>query len=184
MSHHAQVKSVEALAAFRTTLVLYRDKAIRTLDDVREEVVRTRTWLETDRQLHWRRLIRDREARLAQADQELLTARLSGHPEAIQDRRMAVYRARAALEEAQQGLGRVRHWLNHYQSEIDPRLKPLLHLRQFLATDTEQALNYLANSTTILAEYSAPGTPAPSNSAPSPVSVSPNTPAPTPGGDS
>jgi hypothetical protein len=165
MSSTAKVKSIEALEAFRVNLLVYRDKAGRIVDEFRDEVVRTRIWLQTDRQLHWKRQVHERARDLARAEQELLTARLSGHPEVIQERRMAVHRARAALREAEDGLARVRHWLQHYETEVESPSKAVLQLRDVLANDLAKAVAFLEGAASVLADYAAlaPGQgPAPS----------------------
>lgn len=177
MTRPAQVRSIEALDAFRSTLVVYRDQAGRILDDVHHDAIRTRTWLETDAQLHWRHLIRQRAKLLAQAEQELLTARLSGHPEAVQDRRMAVQRAKTALAEAETGLAHVQHWLRRYDTEVLSRLKSVAQLRILLANDLEQALGFLAGATTTLAQYAA----LEARPAESPAASTPPEPIPNPG---
>lgn len=174
MPQNANVRSIEAIEAFRAVLVLYRDRASRILDDVRDDVVRTRSWLQGDCQLRWRKLVHDRGALLAQAEQELFTARLSGHPGAVQERRMAVNRARLAVREAEEGLDRVRHWLRHYDAEIETRSKPALQLRQLLDTNTQQALAWLRETTDILSDYAALAAPV----IPGPQPASPTSPAP------
>jgi hypothetical protein len=182
MPQNANVRSIEAIDAFRAVLVLYRDRASRILDDVRDDVVRTRSWLQGDCLLRWRKMVHDRSALLAQAEQELFTARLSGHPEAVQERRMAVNRARLAVRQAEEGLDRVRHWLRHYDSEIESRSKPALQLRQLLDTNTQQALTWLRETTDILADYAAlaapliPGPETPASTAAAPEGPASDTP--------
>ena len=58
MPDRAKVTSLEAIEAFRAKLVIYRDRASRVLDEVADEVTRTRGWLEIDRQTHWQGQIR------------------------------------------------------------------------------------------------------------------------------
>ena len=47
MPRQAHVASIEALDDFRAKLVVYLAKAGRVLDDVRQEVVGMRIWLQT-----------------------------------------------------------------------------------------------------------------------------------------
>jgi len=49
MPERAKVTSLEAIEGFRARLIIYRDKAGRVLDEVSEEVSRTRGWLQGDR---------------------------------------------------------------------------------------------------------------------------------------
>src|SRR2546430_12951766 len=60
MPQPAKVTSIEALDDFKANLIVYLEKAGRLLDEISEDVVRTRIWLETDRQLHWKKLVHHR----------------------------------------------------------------------------------------------------------------------------
>lgn len=153
MSTPARVHSIEALDAFRATLLVYLDKAERILDDTMSDVVRTRVWLETDRRLFWRNQIRDKAKLLAQAEAELLTAKLSGHPEVIQERRLVVNRARRALEESEAGRDRVERWIRHFEPEVESRTQVVNQLRQVLSHDMHKAVAFLDASSAALADY-------------------------------
>lgn len=153
MPGQAHVSSIDALEDFRAKLIVYLSKAKRVLDDVRQEIVGTRIWLQTDRQIHWKHELKKRGHRLAQAEQELLSARLSGHPSAIQDRRMAVQRARASVAEAEQSMTRVRSWLRQYDTQVESRLKAVNQLRQVLNQDMRKATAFLETAGKTLAEY-------------------------------
>jgi hypothetical protein len=136
------------------------------LDDVRQEVVATRLWLQSDRQVHWKHEIRKRTKLLAQAEQELFSARLSGHAAAVQDRRRSVARAQRAVAEAEERLAGVKAWLRQYETQVEARLKAVTRLRQILTHDMNKAVAYLDHTGDILAEYAelaaGPQGPAPS----------------------
>jgi hypothetical protein len=149
----AKVQSIPELDAFRASLLVYLEKADRILDDVRHQVVNTRTWLQTDRQLHWKNEVRRRTRALEQAEQELLTARLGGHEGAIQDRRMAVQRARRTVDEAQERQARVRRWLHRYEADVESKLRPVLRLRQVVGYDLQAGVRFLEGAASTLAEY-------------------------------
>ena len=159
MEPQAKVSSLDAVDAFRSSLILYLERARHILDDVRHEVIRTRAWLEQDRQPHWKKQIRLRAHELAQAEQELLTARLSEQPEVVRDRRRTVDRAKAQLQEAEATFDRARHWLRQYDRELDPHSKTTQSLRQLLDLDLVKAVALLAETTRVLADYAelAPG---------------------------
>jgi len=161
MPQLAKVTSIEALDAFKVSLIVYLEKAGRILDEVSEEVVRTRTWLETERLLHWRNQVRKRARELAQADQELLTARLGGLPEAIQTRRMAVNKAKLALREAEAGLARVKHWMRNYETEVESHAKAVIQLRHSLGFDMSKAVAFLDGALLTLASYAESAPPQP-----------------------
>jgi len=183
MNQQAHVTAVPELDAFRASLLVYLNKAGRVLDDVRQEVVGTRLWLQSDRQLHWKHEIHKRAKLLAQAEQELFSARLSGHPAAIQDRRRTVDRARRAVNEAEQRLTGVKTWLRQYESQVEARLKAVTRLRQILTHDMAKAVAYLERSGDILTEYAelAPGPPNPAPGQGDPTSTPPVSPGAIPG---
>ena len=68
MPERARVTSLEAIETFRATLIVYREKAGRVLDEVNDSVVRTRLWLQTNRVAHWKNEVRrcDRELKQRQ----------------------------------------------------------------------------------------------------------------------
>src|SRR5882672_10918645 len=101
MPERAKVTSLEAVEAFRARLIIYRDKAGRVLDEVSEEVSRTRSWLQNDRITFWEGQIRRRQKELEMRQQELFSAQLSGMRDASFVQQQAVQRARRAIGEAE-----------------------------------------------------------------------------------
>ena len=155
MQAQAKVSSIDALDAFRSSLIIYLERARHILDDVKHDVLHTRAWLQHDRQSDWKKQIRLREHELAQAEQELLTARLSEQGEAVRDRRRAVDRARARLEEAAGAFERVQQWLRRYDHVVDPHLRTTNPLRQVLDHDLVKAAALLSQTISVLADYAA-----------------------------
>ena len=157
----AKVTSIEAIDAFKASLIVYLEKARCVLDDVSDDVVRTRIWLQSDRQLYWKNQIRQRTRELAQAEQELLTARLSGMPEAIKARQMAVHKARLALGDAEEHLARVKQWLRQFDTQVESRAKVVAQLRHSLAHDMGKAVAFLEGAAASLSAYAEMAPPAP-----------------------
>lgn len=155
MPAQAKVSSIATLDAFRSSLIVYLERARHILDDQQSEILRTRTWLEHDRQAHWKKQIRLRGHELAQAEQELLTARLSDQNEAVRDRRRVVDRARARLAEAEETLQRIKRWLQQYDHQLDPHLRTTNPLRRLLDRDLLKAIALLSQTTDTLADYAA-----------------------------
>ena len=54
MDRQAKVTSTEALGAFRSSLILFIETAGNALDEVRDEVRRTRTWVQPVSYTHLR----------------------------------------------------------------------------------------------------------------------------------
>ena len=161
MPQAAKVTSIEAIDAFKASLIVYLEKAGCVLDDVSDDVVRTRIWLQTDRQLHWKNQAHQRTRELAQAEQELLTARLSGLEEAIKARRMAVNKARFALREAEERLARVKQWMRQYETQVESRAKIVTQLRHSLGHDMRKAVAFLEGAAATLAAYADMAPPSP-----------------------
>ena len=173
MSQHAKVRSIEAIDAFRTALLLYRDHASRILEELQTEIHRTRSWLEGDCLLRWRKLVHDRQALLEQAEAELLTARLSNHTSVIQEKRLIVNRARLAVRQAEEGIARVQHWKRHFATDIEARAKPALNFRQTLDSDVQQAIAWLKETVDILESYAAIPAPAATAAPTTPATTTP-----------
>jgi hypothetical protein len=163
MPQPAKVTSIEALDNFKACLIVYLEKAGGLLDEVGEDVVRTRVWLQTDRLLHWKNQVRQRASELAAAEQELLTARLSGMPEAIKARRMAVNKSKLALQQAEDGLNRVKGWIRHYETQVESHAKMVTQFRHTLTGDMKKAVAFLEGAAAALADYADLSPPVPAN---------------------
>jgi hypothetical protein len=154
MANQARVTSTDALESFRASLIVFLVKARRSLDDVGDEVRRMRLWLQHDRRTHWENEFRKRTKVLDQAQQELMSARLSGnHETALLVRQAAVSKAKRALGDAEDKLRKVKMWNQNYDSCSDPMIKKLENLRQFLDIDMPQAIAYLVNVQRTLDAY-------------------------------
>ena len=155
MGTQAKVTSTEALEAFRANLIVFLNKAHRSVDDVSDEARRMRLWLQHDQRVHWESEARKRARSLAQAEQELMSVRLSGTQQnALAVRQAAVNKAKHAMDEANEKLRRVKTWTQNYDGYADPIVKRLESLRQFLSDDMPKAIAYLVNVQRTLAAYS------------------------------
>ena len=77
MDRQAKVTSVDALTAFRTSLILYTGSVGNALNGVRDEVRRMRTWLQVDQKAYWSGRLKRLRKQLEQAEAEVFTSRLS-----------------------------------------------------------------------------------------------------------
>ncbi len=153
MSQSAKVTSIDTLDSFRASLVIYMSKATRVLDDVTDDIGRTKVWLQTDRILFWKREVRQRQKVLDQANAELMTERLADNREAIQARKIAVRKAKAKVVEAEERLARVKYWIRHYESTVETKTKVIHQMRHFVDYDLKKALAYLDGASKSLIEY-------------------------------
>jgi hypothetical protein len=153
MPDRAKVTSLEAIESFRAKLVIYRDKAGRVLDEVSDDVTRTRLWLENDRIPYWQNQIRTRHRELEQRQQELFTAQLSGLLEASQVQQAAVQKARHALRDAEARLQLVKQWNRQYDQRVEPVGRQVEKFRQTLGTDLGRALAWMNELLKTLSDY-------------------------------
>ena len=161
MAIQARVTSTDALESFRASLIVFLGKAERCVDDVGDEVRRTRVWVQHDQRVHWDGEVRRRTKLLDQAQQDLLSVKMGGHNEAaLQVRQAALNKARRALDEAEGKIRTLKRWAQGFDSSVDPSLKKLESLRQYLANDLPKAIAYLANAQKILEDYSSSQAPA------------------------
>ena len=166
MPERARVTSLEAIETFRARLIIYRDKAGRVLDEVSDEVIRTRLWLESDRINHWQNEIKRRKRELEQRQQELFSAQLSGLRDASYVQQQAVVKAKQALRDAEERLQMVKQWTCQFDQRVEPLARHVDKLRQTLGNDMGKAVAWLAELLKTLSAYAelSPAT----KSAPSP----------------
>ncbi|MGC3958728.1 MAG: hypothetical protein QM813_12550 [Verrucomicrobiota bacterium] len=115
MPERAKITSLEALESFRARLIVYREKASRVLDEVSDEVTRTRLWLETDRPTYWQNQIRRLSRELEQAQQELFSAQLSGLRDASINQQVAVQKLRRSIRAAEDKTKTIKQWQRQYR---------------------------------------------------------------------
>ncbi len=173
MANQAKVTSLEALDAFRSRLIVFMAKAKRALDDTVEEGTRMRQYLQHDQRAHWDMERRVRLKKLEQAEQELLSARLTGHQQAEQTRQMVVNRWKGAVAEAEAKLQAVKKWSMNFDNAADPVFRRLEEMRQCVEIDLPKAAAFLANAQKALEAYAEPGGAVPSGSASSAPATAP-----------
>jgi hypothetical protein len=169
MPERAQVRSVDALEAFRSNLIIYLSKARPTLEEVSADVQRMRGWIENDQRAHWEGEVRRRSRALEEAQAALFSSRLSRMREASAAEQMAVQRTKRALDEAQDKLRVLKKWNRVFDNQVDPLVKQMEKLHTVLAHDMVHAVAYLAQAINTLdayAEVAAPTAAVPSAAQP------------------
>src|SRR5690349_3997930 len=99
MPEHAKVSSLEAIENFRARLIVYREKASRILDEVNDDVIRARQFIEVERPNRLQAELKRLHRELEQRQQELFSAQISNLQEASAVQQMAVQKARRAIRE-------------------------------------------------------------------------------------
>ncbi len=153
MPERARVTSLEAIEDFRARLIIYRDKAGKVLDEVNEEVVRTRLWLENDRVAYWQNEIKRRHRELELRQQELFSAQMSGLRDASYIQQQRVVKAKQALRDAEGRLQVVKQWIRQYDQRVEPIARHVDKLRHSLGHDVGMAIAWLVEITKMLSDY-------------------------------
>ncbi len=153
MAEQAKVTSLDALEFFRARLLVFQSKAESVLADVRNEVKRTREWLNNEQWLHWEQQVKKRTQMLALAEAELMTARNSEFIDNLNAQQQVVRRAKHALAEAEEKLAKVKVWSREFDRQADPHIRKLEALRSWLADEVPKAAAYLWNAQRTLEAY-------------------------------
>jgi predicted nuclease with TOPRIM domain len=153
MPDSARVSSLEAIETFRSSLIIYREKAGRILDEVNDSVVRTRLWLQTNRIAHWQNEVRQRDRELKEKLQELFSAQMSGLRNAPFAQQQAVRKAKEALREAEARLQTVRQWNRQFDQHVEPLAHQVEKFRHDLGHDLGKAVAWLMELSKTLSAY-------------------------------
>ena len=154
MAEQAKVISISSFESFRAGLIVFISTAHRSLDEVGDDVRRTRAWLQHEQRMHWQMEIRRRQKTLDALEQEMYSARLSGLREVSPQQQVAVRKGKEAVREAEVKLRNVKAWIRNYDHCVDPLTRKLESLRHFLDHDMPKALAFLVQAQKTLEDYS------------------------------
>ncbi len=157
MAPQANVSSIENIKEFRRQLADYGRKSGAILDEIHEEVMRTRQWLEEIQRGHWKREVKRCERVLDHAQSAMLNARMSKMRNSTMTEQLAVNRAKAQLDAANAKLAKVRRWCQLYDTRVTFLEKGLAGFRNWLDADQPKAMNSLALSIEMLEAYEQTG---------------------------
>lgn len=153
MAEQAKVTSLDSLESFRARLIVFLGKGKRALDEVTDEIRRTRNWIEGSQRVHWEAEVKKRKKRLEQAEAELMTARFSEFIDSPSVQQMQVRKARRALEEAEEKLSKVKRWARDFDSIADPLSKKIESIRFYFDQELPRGVTYLVNAQRTLESY-------------------------------
>lgn len=153
----AHVTNLEALGRFRSSLVLFLERANLVLDEVGEEVKRTRIWLQAEQRLKIAQEMKRRERELEMLEQELFSARLSDLAQKKSGAQMQVNKKRRELRELEDIQRKVAAWLRNFDSTVETEAKKVEKLRHLLDTDMAKAVSFLTEAIRQLDAYASGG---------------------------
>lgn len=157
MADKANVQNVDALERFRSSLVIFVEKAGVVLDEVSEEVKRTRIWLQSEQKLVLGHVMKRKQKELEMIQQEIFTARLSKLANVKTGHQMMLKNKRREIQEVEKKMRAVSAWLKNFDSSVETEARKIEKLRHFIDTDMIKALQFLAESVKNLRAYSSPG---------------------------
>jgi hypothetical protein len=153
MADRAQVTSVEALEAFRSALVIYLSKARPALEEIANEVVRARQWLQNDQRRLWENEMKARTKKLERARAELFSVSLSKLQTVSSAQQLLVHRAEAAFDEAQKKIVLLRKWDRELDNRSEPLVKLVDQFQSFVTSEMPRAIAYLTQVIQSLEAY-------------------------------
>lgn len=153
MADEAKVRSVESLEYFRSALITFLTKSRKAVNHAEDAVKRGRYWVEQEQQQHWIQEGKKRSRKLAQAQQELLTAKLSKFQDSLMLQEKLVRRAKLEVDEAELKLKAAKKWAREYDRLYDPAVKGLSKLRDFLEHDLVRGAAWLDQALKSLGAY-------------------------------
>ena len=159
MADQANVGDVEAIERFRSSLVVFVERLNGVLDEVSDEVKRTRIWLQTDQKLALQHEMKRRQRNLEQLEQEMFTARLSKLASAKTGAQMQINNQRREIRELEDKMRAVAAWLRNYDSLVETEARKVEKLRHFLDIDMKKANVFLSESVKHLSDYASGVTP-------------------------
>ncbi len=155
MAERAQVTSVEALEAFRAQLILYLGRARAVAEEVCDEILRTRNWLEDEQRARWERECRVCQRLLEEAQQELFSTKISRLQTQTAAQVLAVEKAKRNLRHAEEKRDAVKRWVREFGNRAEPLGKQVEQLLTFLTTEMVKAVAHLGSMVRTLEAYAA-----------------------------
>ena len=168
MAGQAHVTSVDAIEAFRASLVLYLSKVRPAVEQVSAEVLRTRTWVQSTQRQHWENQLRLRRRKLEEAQGELFNARISQFKKSTLLETLAVQRAERAVAEAEGKMAMLKKWSRELENRAEPLLKQIEQLHGYLSTELSQGVVQLQQIVKTLDAYTMAVSMGASGAAPAP----------------
>src|SRR3954462_511467 len=134
MADRAQVTSVEAIESFRSALIIYMSKARPALEEMANEVLRTRQWLQNDQRRLWEGEMKTRSKKLERAKAELFSVSMSKLQGVSAAQQLLVHRAEQAFDEAQKKLPMLKKWDRELDNRSEPLVKQVDQFQNFVTT--------------------------------------------------
>jgi len=163
MNGQASVHSIAALEAFKAALVKFETEGRETLSVSDMDVRRGLEWFQNDLLKHWLSEVRRREEAVTHAKSDLERCRMQKFGDRTPDctdQRVALKKAQARLEEAEQKVKSVKKWSRVLDEEAEEYRSQSQELNNMLAGELPKGIHDLNQMLAALDAYiglSAPG---------------------------
>jgi DNA repair exonuclease SbcCD ATPase subunit len=154
MADKANVTDIEVLERFRTSLLLFVEKASAQLNEVTEEVKRTRNWLQGEQRLALERDMKRKQKDLEQIEAEYFSARLSDLTQKKTGIQMMIRRKKREMREIEDKIRAAQAWLRHFDSKVEVEARKVDKLQNMLDSDISRAAQFLNEAAKALHDYS------------------------------
>lgn len=155
MADQARVTSIEAIEAFRPSLVKFIEECSAALLSAEADAGRTAMWLRGDMLPFWKKQVRIRQENLTRAKSQLTIRQheKDGESRATVDERKAVEKAQRRLAEAQEKYERTRAWARKLEKAQDDFRGAVGAYKSLLEQQMPRALAALDHSIASLDSY-------------------------------
>ena len=100
--------------------MLFIEKANTSVDEVSEQVKRTRIWLQSEQKLNLQREIHRKNKEMELVEAEFYSARLADATERKSGIQMRLRRLKQEIREIEEKIRAVQAWTRHYDSNCHP----------------------------------------------------------------
>jgi len=153
LADKAHVSNIERMEQFRSSLLVFIEKASAILSEVSEEVKRVRIWLQSEQKLQITHEMKRKGKELEMVQQELFSARLSNLRETKTGHQMRVNKIRREIRDLENIMRAISAWLRNFDGKVELEARKVDKLRAILDHEMVNALQYLSESVTNLKAY-------------------------------
>ena len=154
MAERANVTDVDVLERFRTSLMLFIEKSSASINEVSEEVKRTRSWLQSEQRLNLEREMKRKQKELEQIEGEYFSARLSDLSQKKTGIQMQIRKKKQEMRDIEARMKAVQAWTRHFDSRVEVEARKVDKLQNVLDTEMTRAVHFLNEAAKALHDYS------------------------------
>jgi len=159
MADKVNISDIEALDRFRAQLLVFIEKASMSLDEVSDEVRRTRVWLQSEQKTHLARDMAKVLKEIENLEFELYSARLAKATERVSGIQMTLRKKKEQVRELEEKQRAVAAWERNFDATVLVAARKIEALRSILSIEMNNAQLFLKQAAAALHDYTSPGSP-------------------------